>query len=431
MYLRAEKFLFYLLLILPFSLITGPFLPDLIISISSIVFLLILFNKRELSFLKNDFFIIISIFYFLIVINSAFSEQRIISLKNTFFYFRFFIFAYLIKYLILKQKNFLKNFSISIFLILLIVSLDAMLEFFLGYHWLFDKTRYAEFTVNSRISGLFDEEYILGGFILSLFPTAIILFKKFVNKNSININFFYFVTTLIFIFSIIISGERTSLVKLLILLIALFLFSKILPTLKIKLISLFFLIVFVFVTIFSIQPLKERLIYHTLNSIFQNNHEQKINEKNTIFNFFKNKKMSDLQFTYFSVEHHNHALISLNMFEDKKIFGHGVKMFRFMCSKDKYYINDRACSTHSHGIILTFLSETGLIGLAFLFLSYIVIIKNFFISQSNLERTLLISIFLYLFPLLPSGYFFNNYYSIILYILIGIYIGIRKGKNLI
>ena len=119
------------------------------------------------------------------------------------------------------------------------------------------------------------------------------------------------------------------------------------------------------------------------------------------------------------------------MFEDKKIFGHGVKMFRFMCSKDKYYINDRACSTHSHGIILTFLSETGLIGLAFLFLSYIVIIKNFFISQSNLERTLLISIFLYLFPLLPSGYFFNNYYSIILYILIGIYIGIRKGKNLI
>ena len=75
-----------------------------------------------------------------------------------------------------------------------------------------------------------------------------------------------------------------------------------------------------------------------------------------------------------------------------------------------------------------FLSETGLIGLAFLFLSYIVIIKNFFISQSYLERTLLISIFLYLFPLLPSGYFFNNYYSIILYILIGIYIGIRKGK---
>ena len=190
MYLRAEKFLFYLLLILPFSLITGPFLPDLIISISSIVFLLILFNKRELSFLKNDFFIIISIFYLLIVINSAFSEQRIISLKNTFFYFRFFIFAYLIKYLILKQKNFLKYFSISIFLILLIVSLDAILEF-LGYHWLFDKTRYAEFTVNSRISGLFDEEYILGGFILSLFPTAIILFKKFVNKNSININFFF------------------------------------------------------------------------------------------------------------------------------------------------------------------------------------------------------------------------------------------------
>ena len=73
-----------------------------------------------------------------------------------------------------------------------------------------------------------------------------------------------------------------------------------------------------------------------------------------------------------------------------------------------------------------FLSETGLIGLVFLLLAYIFLIKNFFTSQSNLGKTLLLSIFLYLFPLLPSGYFFNNYYSIILYILVGIYIGIKK-----
>ena len=56
----------------------------------------------------------------------------------------------------------------SILLTLTIVSIDAIFEFLLGYHWLFEKSKYPEFLVSNRISGLFDEEYILGGFILSL-----------------------------------------------------------------------------------------------------------------------------------------------------------------------------------------------------------------------------------------------------------------------
>ena len=92
------------------------------------------------------------------------------------------------------------------------------------------------------------------------------------------------------------------------------------------------------------------------------------------------------------------------MFKDKKIFGHGVKMFRVKCSDERYYINDRACSTHSHGVVLTFLSETGLIGLVFLLLAYILNQKFLYISV-KFRKNLLLSIFLYLFPLLPSGYF--------------------------
>ena len=55
MHLKIENFLSYLLLILPISLISGPFLPDLIISISSIIFLFFLFYKKEISFLKMIF----------------------------------------------------------------------------------------------------------------------------------------------------------------------------------------------------------------------------------------------------------------------------------------------------------------------------------------------------------------------------------------
>ena len=46
-----------------------------------------------------------------------------------------------------------------------------------------NKSKYAEFSVSNRISGLFDEEYILGGFILSFFPITLILFKEFYKKK--------------------------------------------------------------------------------------------------------------------------------------------------------------------------------------------------------------------------------------------------------
>ena len=36
---------------------------------------------------------------------------------------------------------------------------------------------------------------------------------------------------------------------------------------------------------------------------------------------------------YFSKDHHDHAIVSLRMFNDKKIMGHGVKMFRFKQKK--------------------------------------------------------------------------------------------------
>ena len=92
------------------------------------------------------------------------------------------------------------------------------------------------------------------------------------------------------------------------------------------------------------------------------------------------------------------------MFKDKLIFGHGVKMFEFSCSKDEYYINDRACSTHSHSIIFSFISELGIIGLIFnndLLLSY----QNCQKTNETSEKVILLTIIIYLFPFMPSGYF--------------------------
>ena len=202
------------------------------------------------------------IFYFYIVIRSIFSEEILFSLKNTLFYFRFLVLAILIKYLIIDKENFLKHLMLSILLTLTIVSIDAISEFFLGFHWLFDKSKYPEFIVSNRISGLFDEEYILGGFILSLFPISLFFFKKYFQNKNIFINFLSFSGLIIFIYTIIISGERATL-KNYVCFSLIFFFTNFFGNLKSKSIYLLSFIIIIFLSI-SFQPnLKNRLIYHT------------------------------------------------------------------------------------------------------------------------------------------------------------------------
>ena len=198
--LLEKKILSYPLYLFPLCLITGPFLPDLILSVVSILFLIHLYLSKKISFLINDFSKIFLIFYFYIVLRSLFADEILFSLKNSFFYFRFLIFAFLIRYLLIEDNNFRKLF-INIFLVtLVILSLDALIEHLTNTHWLFDKSSYPE-NDNNRISGLFDEEYILGGFILSLFPTLLIM-TFYMNQNKLNKIMIFFLV-LLFCYTII------------------------------------------------------------------------------------------------------------------------------------------------------------------------------------------------------------------------------------
>jgi cell division protein FtsW (lipid II flippase) len=188
-------------------------------------------------------------------------------------------------------------------------------------------------------------------------------------------------------------------------------------------------IITIFLTLYSQPKLKERIVFHTLNLILQIDPENKITENTDLLNFFKNEEYKDFKITYFSSEHRDHALISIKMFNENKLFGKGIKMFRIFCSKKENYINERACTTHSHSILLTFVSELGIIGLIFLLMIYFFLIKNIYKSHSNTQRVVLITILIYLLPGIPSGYFFNNFFSMILYTLVGIYLGEKKRKN--
>ncbi len=421
------KLLTYPLFVLPLALVSGPFLPDAILSFVSIYFILFLLVNKNFKYLFNDLSKIFLIFYVFLVLRSIFSEEIFFSLKNTLFYFRFLIFALLLKFLIRENSNFKYLFINILIIVMTVVSIDALIEYFRGSHWLFDKTSYPEHH-NNRISGLFDEEYILGGFILSLYPSLLIIFYS-QNKHKKFILLIISTLLILFTLTVLISGERSSLVKLLLLIFLIIFFTALIKTLRKKIIILFSILIIVVITITSQPKLYERLIFHTVDLLLQKKFDDKIDRNLSIYkNLKKELNEGNIKFTYFSKEHTNHAIISVKMFKDNIFFGHGVKMFRYKCSDAKYYIDERSCTTHSHGIVLSFISELGLIGLFFLFIVYYYLINKILKMKNNknINNFLLISIFIYLFPLLPSGYFFNNYFSIILYILVGLHLGYKK-----
>ena len=67
----------------------------------------------------------------------------------------------------------------------------------------------------------------------------------------------------------------------------------------------------------------------------------------------------------FSKTYEGHYILALKMFKQKPIFGHGPKTFRKFCSEPENYINEVACTTHPHNVLMQLLAETGLIGSLF------------------------------------------------------------------
>ena len=97
-------YLLPLVILFPLLLITGPFLPDLVVVLFSLFFL---FKYLNFEFNKKSRFFLLSIllFYLLINISSLLSDHILISLKSSFFYFRFIFFAFIIAILVPKLEK--------------------------------------------------------------------------------------------------------------------------------------------------------------------------------------------------------------------------------------------------------------------------------------------------------------------------------------
>ena len=93
-----EKFIYdtlpsYIIILMPVFLITGPFLSDLGVSLIAIIFIVNSIKNKLFKYYKNVYFKLFLLFWMIIICSSLLSNNTLISLKNSFFYFRFGIFT--------------------------------------------------------------------------------------------------------------------------------------------------------------------------------------------------------------------------------------------------------------------------------------------------------------------------------------------------
>ena len=293
-----DKIFSFIILTIPITLISGPFLPDLCISLCAIFFLLKNDNKK----IYKNYFLILFLFFCIIIIISSLINFELSSLKSSLFYFRFGFFSLFFWYLIEKNNQILDRLYLILLLTFFILIFDSVFQYFNGFN-IFGMKIIEE----GRISSFFGDELKLGSYLFRLFPLlASLIFLQYSKKKKKQFLFIFFILILFLEIAIFLSGERTSFL--------LFNFTVILFLIflnKIKIYKLLFILFYLIllISLFSLEsPYKNRLVELTLN-------------QTNILNKDTNKFI-------FSKQYHEHYLSSYRMFKDNKILGIGPKNFR-------------------------------------------------------------------------------------------------------
>ena len=403
----------YLVIFFPVFLISGPFLTDFFGSLLGILTFTFILLKKKSEYINNRYFYFFILIFICLNLSSLFSIEPIISLKSSTTYLRLILFIFAISYLFNNFVDLPEKIYKIYFLSILILLLDSFLIIKFNFN-IFGMQIDGS---SSRIRSLFDDEEIMGSFVSRTLPLifGLTYYLKIKNLNKINLIMVISAT-----FLILVSGERTALANLFI-----FIFFLIIMERKFFFqVCLFGVIIFIIIFQFKKESI-DRIIFHT----------------------FEQSNIGSGKFIIFSLRHSIHYYTAFEIFKDYPTFGAGIKSFRKLCSKDKYFEKFKrnykeemekqsiidGCNTHPHHIYFQFLSETGIIIFGLFFTIFIYITYNLFelfkrsISE-NLSLTnkanyfFMVTIFISMFPLLPSGNYFNNWYLFINYLPIGFYL---------
>lgn len=404
-----------IIVLLPFFLITGPFLSDLCITIVAILFLINSKINNLYKFYNNIYFKLFIIFWIILILSSLLSDNVLSSLRSSLFYIRFGIFSISFWYLIEKNNRILEYVFYSIITCFLILIVDGYIQFIFGKN-IFGTI----LNSNNRVSSFFGSELILGSYLSRFFPILFGLFilvdQSLKKKNKKLL----FLLTLIFLLSeglILLSGERVALFFMNMSAIFLILMLNNYKSYRFwtYICSLFF----IFSLLFFNSPTKTRIIDQTIND-FTNNSQIEGDQKNNSKIYIFTKAHNDMFFT------------GIKIFNDNKFFGVGPRQFREKC--EEFGISELSCQSHPHNTYIELLSESGIFSFIIVFGTFILIIvysfthfiKKIFRQKdsilSDFEICIMSAVIISLWPLAPSGSFFNNWMSLMWFYPLGFWL---------
>ena len=393
-----------LFILLPFTFITGPFLPDFFLSLIAFYFLIISIKNKLFDFYKNKLVFYLSFFYFYLLIRGLFSEypfESLIDYNGPIFYFRYLFFVLAIKYLLDKNPKLLKIFFYSLIITLLFTIMDGYLQWITGSNIL-------GFTVQEkRISGIFNDEQILGHFLSHTVPLAIGLFVYIYgsSKKQIFLIMFFLIISEILIF---ITNDRSG-------------FLKILQ---------FSILIIVLSNHFKVFRLISFIISLLLIMLIINNSSD---SKDRYLDTFSEVTSTSTPYMPWTIHHERHYVITIDMFKENPLFGKGSQHFRIVCDKDTKYTNFQGCTNHPHNYYFQTAAELGMAGLALLIFAFlyvtIILFKQFIqLWFYRTERATLLPdylvvmfslAFVLLWPLIPHQSFYNNWLNSYIYLAFG------------
>ena len=438
MILKSKNLLSYLFLLIPLFLITGPALPDIVITLGVLFGIFYIFyQKKYEKFIKLGLFRISIIFWLSLILISFFAYNKTNSFQDSLIFIRFLLIPFFCYFVFFKDKKVFERLLFVIFILVIFVSIDTLYQF-INYT---SKDGFKEdllgFKSNwyGRLTGPFKDELIPGSYLskFGLFGFAFLISIKKLEKYTIVQSLYLSLIMLI----CYVSGERMAFATFSLSLLLLFFFLD--GFRKSIILSVIIGTLFIFLAIY-IHPFYndsnviESTQYHQgqkIEKFFQcENDSEKICSKiiNIQPNFFEVIK------NFGSSAYGEIYLLSFKMFLDNPVTGIGISNFKYLCDYNELYKNmmiNYDCASHPHNIYIQWLAEGGLIVLI-LFVLYLFFLVKFIINNTGDNKYKIISvviIILMFWPMMSTGSLIKNWFGVTTFFIIGLCICLSKFKK--
>ena len=393
MYLNKTINNYFLILfcLIPVTIIAGPTISIINILLIDLSFIILIIYNKNFNFLKNKTIIYLFILYIYLIFNSLISIDYSVGIFRNLGFLRIIILFAAFNYFFIDEK-FLKKVFKFWSIVIFIVLIDVFIESFTGKNILGFGELYGK-----RIVSFFKDEPIVGGYLNGFY---LIIIGFLLNEFKYNKNYLTILLSIIFIISILLTGERSNTIRAALGISIFFMLYKNLDIKK-KIIIYLSMIALILILVFNLSYLNHRYFNQTSNV------------KNTLyFHLYES---------------------GFEVFKNNKLFGVGNKNYRIETCKEINKKDKYVCTTHPHQIYFEFLSEHGLIGTLIILAIFYKLIFSKILNTIREKNYIKIGSLTYLtlvfLPMIPSGAFFTDYVLTLFAINLAIFYSTDKQLN--